>query len=125
MESASLLPQPVDLEKLPILISTYVSVFVQDPIQLAYLLTILTVFQVILNNNLVCPPTFYSNTYNGVRECIQLCPPGTIDSLTAPNLYGDNGTQSCVSSCVTPLRWADPHTRICEAVCSSTPPLYS
>jgi hypothetical protein len=34
---------------------------------------------------------------------------------------------SCVSHCVTPLRWADPHTRLCQAVCSASanPPLYS
>lgn len=76
---------------------------------------------------LVCPPNYYSNIFNGSRNCVQLCPPGVIDSTAAPNLYGDNGTVSCVPRCVTPLRWADPHTRLCQSVCSASasPPLYS
>lgn len=117
--------QLVELDWQLILISTYASLIAQDPLLSVYLLIILTVFQVNFHNNLVCPPTYYANTYNEVRVCIQLCPPSIIDSIATPNLYGDNGTQSCVSKCVTPLRWADPHTRICEAVCSAIPPLYS
>jgi hypothetical protein len=76
---------------------------------------------------LVCPPTFYSNTHNGVRNCVQLCPPGVINSVASPNLYGDNQTMSCVPRCVSPLHWADPHTRLCQTVCSASanPPLYS
>lgn len=51
--------------------------------------------------------------------------PGTVDSLAAPNLYGDPDTKTCVAICITPSTWADPHTRKCEPECSSTPPLYS
>ena len=59
-----------------------------------------------------CPSTYYANTYNGARICTQLCPPGDT-SVNAPNLYGDPSTITCVSSCVTPLTWADYQTRLC------------
>lgn len=73
-----------------------------------------------------CPSTYYANTYNGVRICTQLCPPGTLGSVAAPNLYGDPSSISCVAKCLTPLTWSDPQTRLCESTCSALPtPTYS
>lgn len=60
-----------------------------------------------------CPTNYYANTYGGARICVQLCPPGVLGSTAAPDLYGDPSTISCVASCVTPLTWADPQTRLC------------
>jgi hypothetical protein len=73
-----------------------------------------------------CPSTYYANTYNGARICVQLCPPGVTGSTAAPNLYGDPSTITCVASCVTPLTWADYQTRLCQSTCSDLPvPTYS
>ena len=77
-----------------------------------------------------CPSTYYANTYNGARICVQLCPPTSTGvsgaALSAPDLYGDPTTITCVAACVTPLTWADPQTRLCQPVCSSSPqPTYS
>ena len=113
--------------ELEILTSIFASVYARDPRQSVSSPTDQIVLQVFFLLFLVCPPTFYSNTHNGVRNCVQLCPPGVINSVAAPNLYGDNQTMSCVPRCVSPLHFADPHTRLCQTVCSASanPPLYS
>ena len=67
-----------------------------------------------------CPPTYYADTYNGIRLCVQLCSPG-VPGVGAPNLYGDPSTITCVASCVTPLTWADYQTRLCQSTCSHSP----
>ena len=83
----------------------------------------MTAFHVRLFLFLVCTTGFADN-YTGTRLCVDQCP-GTVDSLAAPNYYGDPETKKCVLKCITPETWADPHTRKCEPVCSSTPALYA
>ena len=67
-----------------------------------------------------CPPTYYANTYNGVRICQRLCPPSVVGTA-APNLYGDPSTITCVRACVTPLTRADPPPRPSPSPSSPTP----
>lgn len=43
------------------------------------------------------------------------CPGGAIDS------YGDSSTMACEKKCVEVNTWADFQTRLCQAVCSSSP----
>lgn len=84
------------------------------------------VFHVNYLHNSDCPNGTYADSYTGTRLCVQYCPPGVLNSVTAPNLYGDPTTHTCVAKCITPHTWADRQTRLCEPTCSATPtPTYS
>ena len=71
--------------------------------------------------SLVCPNGTYADSYSASRLCVQYCPPGTLNSVSTPNLYGDPTTRTCVASCLTPGTWADYQTRLCQPVCSALP----
>lgn len=68
------------------------------------------VFHVIFILFIVCPDDTFADSHTGTRLCVATCP-GTVDSLAAPNLYGEPTTHTCVAKCLTPFTWADPHTR--------------
>jgi len=65
-----------------------------------------------------CPTGSFADSYTGTRLCVPTCPGvGT----SAPNLYGDPTTHTCVSKCITVGTWADYQTRLCQSPCSAAP----
>lgn len=55
----------------------------------------MTAYHVIYFKISVCT-TGFADSHTSTRLCVPQCP-GTVDSLAAPNLYGDPDTKKCVA----------------------------